>query len=238
VQAAWVVTNEPWLAGVPGLDYLRLGLGYDMSGNDGIDYNASRSYFASHNFLEDVSGLTFQNIGNTRLKWETTRRLTASLEGNFIGNRLNLRLGYFRSTTDHLLMYQQLNYVTGLEHNWANDGAMRNEGFDVTAVAKLLALKDVQWELGASMGHYKNTVTSRRVSVAASDVLFTNEMMKTIPTFTVTTGGARVIHKGVTYNLQAGENTFEGIVFEPGENRVSFASVTDPITVTYQEASI
>jgi len=159
VQAAWVVTNEPWLAGVPGLDYLRLGLGYDMSGNDGIDYNASRSYFASHNFLEDVSGLTFQNIGNTRLKWETTRRLTASLEGNFIGNRLNLRLGYFRSTTDHLLMYQQLNYVTGLEHNWANDGAMRNEGFDVTAVAKLLALKDVQWELGASMGHYKNTVT-------------------------------------------------------------------------------
>lgn len=86
--------------------------------------------------------------------------------------------------------------------------------------------------------HYKNSVTTRRVSVSASDVLFTNEMMKTVPTFTVTTGGARVIHKGVTYNLQAGENTFEGIVFGPGENRVSFASVSDPITVSWQEASI
>ena len=159
VQAAWVVTNEPWFADIRGIDYLRLNAGYDVSGNDDLDYNAARSYFSSNNFLEDVSGLSFANIGNTRLKWETTRRLSAGFEGNFVHNRLNLRFNYFRSTTDNLLMYQSLRYVTGLERNWANGGAMQGEGFDVSATAKVLALKDFQWELGASVGHYVNRVT-------------------------------------------------------------------------------
>ena len=159
VQASWVMTNEQWFSGIKGIDYLRLSLGYDVSGNDDIAYDAARSYFASQNFLEDVSGLSFENIGNNRLQWETTTRLNASLEGNFLGNRLNLRLNYFRSKIDHLLMYQPLAYVTGLSRNWSNDGAMKNEGFDVSAVAKILATKDFQWEIGASVGHYKNEVT-------------------------------------------------------------------------------
>ena len=159
VMASWVVTNEPWLANVKGIDHLQLHIGYDLSGNDDISYNAARSYFASHNFLEDVSGLSFENIGNTRLKWETTTRLNAGVESNFFGNRLNLRFDYFTSKIDDLLMYQPLRYVTGLGQNWSNNGAMKNQGFDVSVTAKVIALKDFQWELGASLGHYKNEVT-------------------------------------------------------------------------------
>ena len=93
VEAAWVVSNESWFQNLNSkhsiLNYLRLNLGYDVSGNDDLDYHAARSYFASHNFLEDVSGLTFENIGNTQLQWETTRRLNAGIEANLFGNRLN-----------------------------------------------------------------------------------------------------------------------------------------------------
>ena len=32
VRASWVMTNEPWLAQVNGIDYLRLAVGYDISG--------------------------------------------------------------------------------------------------------------------------------------------------------------------------------------------------------------
>ena len=159
VQASWVMSNEPWFAAVHGVDYLRLNVGYDISGNDDLDYYAARSYFSSHNFLEDVSGLSFENIGNTNLQWETTKRFNAGFEGNFINNKLNVRFNYFRSNTDHLLMYQSLGFLSGLERNWSNGGSMKNEGFDVTAVAKLLTMKDFQWELGASMGHYVNKIT-------------------------------------------------------------------------------
>lgn len=159
VQASWVVTNEPWFAAVKGIDYLKLSVGYDVSGNDDIDYFAARSYFVSQNFMQDVSGLSFANIGNTHLQWESTTRFNAGLEANFIANRLNVRLNYFRSKVDNMLMYQPLHFTTGLKNNWSNDGAMKNEGFDVSFNAKLLALKNFQWELGASMGHYKNKVT-------------------------------------------------------------------------------
>jgi len=163
VQAAWVVSNEAWFQNLYAirstLNYLRLSAGYDVSGNDDIDCLAARSYFASHNFLEDVSGLTFENIGNTRLQWETNTRLNLGLEANLIDNRLNLRLNWFHSTIDNLLMYQPLKFVTGLRQNWSNDGAMKNQGIDVSLVAKILTLKDFQWEIGASVGHYKNEVT-------------------------------------------------------------------------------
>ena len=161
VEAAWVLSNEQWLAGVKGIDYLRLNLGFDVTGNDDIDYTASRSYFIAKRMLgESVSGKVIGNIGNTDLQWETTRRLTAGLTGNFLGNRLGLRLNVFKGWTSNLLSLRQLAYTSGLQQNWSNDGKLENMGFDVSLNAKLLALKDFSWELGASAGHYKNKVTA------------------------------------------------------------------------------
>ena len=161
IEGAWVMSNESWLAGTPGIDYLRLNLGFDVTGNDDIDYTASRSYFIAKRMLgESASGKVIGNIGNTDLQWETTRRLTAGLTGNFIHNRLNVRLNVFKSWTSNLLSMRQLAWTSGLQENWSNDGKLENMGFDVSLSAKLLALKDFRWELGASAGHYKNKVTA------------------------------------------------------------------------------
>jgi TonB-linked SusC/RagA family outer membrane protein len=161
VQASWVVTNEPWFADISGINYLKLTTGYDISGNDDIDYYASRSYFSGKQFLkEKTSSLAFANIGNTQIQWETTKRFNAGFEGNFINNRLHVNFNYFNSKTDNLLAYQSLGFLSGLDKNWSNGGALKNEGFDVSASAKLLVNKNWQWELGASMGHYVNKVTS------------------------------------------------------------------------------
>ena len=161
IEAAWVMSNEKWLAGVKGIDYLRLNVGFDITGNDDIDYIASRSYFISKRMLyESAAGKVIGNIGNTDLQWETTKRLTAGLEGNFINNRLNVRLNVFKSWTSNLLSLRQLAWTSGLDENWSNDGKLENTGFDVNIGWKVLALKDFSWELGASAGHYKNKVTA------------------------------------------------------------------------------
>ena len=160
LQASWVLTNEQWFAAVSGINYLRLHAGIDVSGNDDIDSNGSRSYFQSYRVLDAISGLKFAGIGNKRLQWETTRRLNVGLEGNFLNNRLNVALNYFNSKTTDLLVLQQLSFLTGLESNWSNGGELKNEGFDASATVRLLAHKDWQWELGASMGHYKNSISS------------------------------------------------------------------------------
>lgn len=159
VQAAWVVSNEPWFD-VPAIDFLKVNAGYDVSGNDDIDPYAARSYFTATKFLQTVSGLVFDNIGNNHLKWETTKKWNVGLETNLFNNRLNLRFNYFNSRTDDLLTYQSLSYVSGLEKNWCNGGSLKNSGFDVSALAKVVTSKDFSWELGGSIGHYKNEIVS------------------------------------------------------------------------------
>lgn len=161
IEGAWVATNECWFPKTNLVNYLRLNVGYDVTGNDDIDYTASRSYFVSRRMMNNgVTGVVIGNIGNTELMWETTKRFTAGIEGNFLNNRLNLRFNYFKSWTDNLLSLRQLAWTSGLDANWSNEGKLENSGFDVHAIVKVLALKDFRWEVGASIGHYKNEVTA------------------------------------------------------------------------------
>ena len=159
VQASWVITNEPWMAKNESINYLRLTAGFDVSGNDDIDYYAARSYFRSSQLLNAISGLTFAGIGNTKIQWETTRRINVGLETNLLQNRIGVSVNYFRSTTDNLLTTQAIGFLSGLDANWSNSGQLKNEGFDVTTNVKVIATKDWQWQAGVSVGHYKNKIT-------------------------------------------------------------------------------
>ena len=161
VNAAWVLSNEKWLADVKGIDYLRLNVGFDVTGNDNIDYTASKTYFVANNMLsQKVDGKSIGNIGNTSLAWEITNRLTLGLEGNFMNNRLNAHVNYFKGWTKNLLTLRQLAWTSGLAESWSNDGKLENEGFEVGFGAKVLNLKDFTWEVGASAGHYVNKITA------------------------------------------------------------------------------
>ena len=158
IQAGWVLSNEDWFE-YPGIDYAKLTLGYDISGNDDIDFDATSTYFESVLYQGQANGLVMGNIGNDEIQWETTRRFTFGAEFNFVNNRLNLNLNVFKSWTDNLLTYHELSFLTGLENNWVNGGKLENKGFDVGVNAHLVAKKDWNWEAGFTVGHYKNELT-------------------------------------------------------------------------------
>jgi len=159
LQASWIMSNESWLSSSDVLNYLRLTAGFDVSGNDDIDYYAARSYVSSKLFLHAISGLSLEGIGNTQIKWETTRRLNFGADANLFSNRVNLNLNLYKSWTNDLLTLQSLSFLSGLDNNWSNGGKLENSGFDIAANVKILSLKDWQWEVGASVGHYKNELT-------------------------------------------------------------------------------
>jgi hypothetical protein len=146
---------------VKGIDYLRLNIGFDVTGNDDLDYTASKTYFVANNMLtQKVDGKSIGNIGNTALRWESTSRLTAGLETNVLNNRINLRFNYFKSWTKNLLTLRQLAWTSGLAESWSNEGKLENSGFEAGIGIKVLNLKDLTWEVGATVGHYKNEITA------------------------------------------------------------------------------
>ncbi len=168
IQAGWIVTNERWFD-VCGIDYLKLQAGYGLSGNDNLPFDAAHSYFKSTLFLGQIPGLSFANIGNSELKWETTRRFNAGLEGRFLNNRLALGFNYFRSTTDDLLTLRSMSFLSGIEQSWSNGGSLKNQGFDASLTGHIVSSNTWNWSIGASIGHYVNELTELPDNAAYED---------------------------------------------------------------------
>jgi len=158
VSGSWVLTNEKWFR-ASGVDYLRVNLGWDMTANDNLDLNASKTWFRSTTLFNLLCGTNVGNIGNTDLKWETTNRINYGIDANLLNNRLSLSLNAFQSWTSDLLTRQSLPYVIGLSENWCNGGKLKNTGVTLDLKAKLVNTRDFQWQLGLSAGMYRNEVT-------------------------------------------------------------------------------
>lgn len=172
VQGAWVVTSEPWFRPNNLINFMKVNVGYDISGNDDLDCTATRTYFGATRLLNAVDGLVVSNIGNTKLQWETTKRLTAGTDMNLFDNRWNVSFNYFQSNTDNLLSLKKMDYVGGIDRIWSNDGALSNKGFDFSFKYKLLNLKSLKMELGASVAHYDNKLTA----LPGNETNFTTEI--------------------------------------------------------------
>ena len=161
IQGAWVLTNENWFRPNRGVNMLKINAGFESVGNDAINNSATLTYLSSAALLNDkITSIGLGNIGNTTLRWETTNRFNFGLEGNFLNNRLNVRANYFLSKTNNLVTLGTLAYVAGLTDYYTNDGSLSNEGFDVAFLAKVVNDKKFKFELGASVGHFKNELNS------------------------------------------------------------------------------
>lgn len=160
LQAGWVISNESFMRKAKGVDYLKFTVGYDISGNDNIDYAASRTYFKAYTYLKTAIGLQLANIENPSIQWETTRSWNFALNGSFLKNRVQAGVDFYVRNTDHLITPRTTNYMSGLASYLTNDGALRNVGAEVRLNGILVNTKDFKAQLGASVGHYKNKITA------------------------------------------------------------------------------
>ena len=161
IQGAWVLTNEDWFRPGKGINYLKVNAGFESVGNDGIDNNASLTYMEASSILnETITSIGLANLGNSKLTWETTNRFNVGLEGNFFNNRLNAKFNYYYAKTNNLVTLGTLAYVAGLHDYYTNDGSLSNTGYDFAFNAKVVNKKNFKFELGGSIGHYKNKLLS------------------------------------------------------------------------------
>ena len=158
IQAAWVMSNEKWF-NVEGINYLKISAGYEESGNDNVDYYATRTYFENVKFLGQATALQLANIQNPAIQWETNRRFNVGLQGSFLKDRLGLGLNFYAGKTSNLLTRKAVSDITGLRYMWANEGELKNVGLDARLNAILVNRKNFKWEAGFTVGHYRNEIT-------------------------------------------------------------------------------
>lgn len=161
VQLGWVLTNEKWFPKNSAINYLRVSAGWDMSGNDDISNYAARTSFSSVRYNYNAIGMQMTNIGNDKIKWETTSKWNAGIEANMLNNRLSVGADFYYHNTKDLLTYKTFSTpISGINQYWSNGGSLVNKGVEVMLSGKPLATRNLTLELGASVGHYINEVTS------------------------------------------------------------------------------
>lgn len=160
ISGAWIVSSEQFMKNIDPINFFKVRAGYGLTGNDGIaDYEAM-AYFSSVGFMSTANGLALNNIENTAVQWETTAKANLGFDLGLFNDRLNIGLDLFSSKTTNLLVLHTLPIITGLASYWDNGGEMDNKGFELSLNWKVLNLKNLKWEFGLNVGHYKNEITA------------------------------------------------------------------------------
>lgn len=171
LTGAWIVSNEKFMKNVGAINYLKIHAGYDMTGRDNLPDNAGRTYFNTVNYIGLANGLQLANTGNDRISWERTGTFTVGFDARLLNNRIAIGFEYFNSKTDNLLVNKQLPEEFGLKSYWANDGELKNSGFNVSLNGRIIDTRDWTLNVGATMGHYKNKVTHLADGTFDTDIL-------------------------------------------------------------------
>lgn len=158
LSAAWLISSEDFMAGVDKISFLKFRLGYTRTGNSDIGNYTARSYYNSQNFL-GYYGFVRGNIANPELKWENNTKLNAGLDVGLFNDRLSVSADVYTSKTTDMLMWEQLQGAAGISMYAKNDGAMKNTGFELGINSRIIDNRDLKWDLGINIAHYKNKVT-------------------------------------------------------------------------------
>lgn len=159
INAAWLISSEKWMRNVTFINALKLRVGYDMAGNDNLPIYANRTYFQVERLMDNSFGQIISNLGNDKLKWETTSTLRVGLDASLFNDIWSFSFDFYKSKTTDLLVLKTLPEEAGIEHYWTNGGALGNTGIVFATNVRAVNTRDWHLDLGATIGHYKNKVT-------------------------------------------------------------------------------
>lgn len=159
LSGAWLISSEDFMADVDKVNLLKFRVGYTRTGNNDIGNYTSRSYYSSQNFL-GYYGFTRANIANPKLKWENNTKLNAGMDVAMFNDRLNFSLDIYSNKTSDMLMWEQLDGAAGIQMHAKNDGSMKNTGIELGINGRVINNRNLKWDLGINIAHYKNKVTA------------------------------------------------------------------------------
>ncbi|WP_183822344.1 SusC/RagA family TonB-linked outer membrane protein [Algibacter amylolyticus] len=169
VSAAWVLSEEQFLADWENLNYLKFKTGYGVMGYDNATsfylYDTRYSRNGSISFGERNTGggnlrTGFDNFGNRDLLWETANEFNIGLEGSAFKNTLRFEVNYFNQVRDRIIVDNPtsiFNTINGGLNVPQNLGKVVNNGFEAS-VDWTKIVGDLNLNIGANALFSKNEV--------------------------------------------------------------------------------
>jgi TonB-linked SusC/RagA family outer membrane protein len=160
VAVAWRFLNEEFMQSLrTALSNGKFRLSYGETGNSNIGNRAIDYYqIGNNNTFGDTQykGVYLAQMGNTALKWETTKEFNIGLDLGFFNNRLNLTAEYFDRVIADLLSSRSLLSFYEVSSIAANIGSTQSKGFELTINSVNFNSKDFAWNTDFTFSFYRD----------------------------------------------------------------------------------
>ena len=156
----WNINREKFLRNLVWLDRLKVRGSYAVTG--AVNFNPYQALSTYQYYMDDRYrywfGTHLMGIANKDLEWQRTYKWNLGFEAGILDGKFKLTADIYRNTTDNLLSEMNLPLANGFPSYTANVGKVRNQGFELSAMAYLLRGKNVNWTLSLSMIHETNRI--------------------------------------------------------------------------------
>ncbi len=147
VGVAWNIDEENFMTDLEVMDRLKFRGSYGIVGEQGVTpYNSFDLFNPTFNYFNEalVPAVVLANPGTNGLTWETTKQLDLGLEMGLFNNRISFEAGYYKRTTEDLLLFRDLPNTAG-NRILENVGSVENRGFEFLLDTKNISNENFSW---------------------------------------------------------------------------------------------
>jgi len=165
-SAGWTITQEDFIKNVNFINYLKLRVGYGITGNSGFNNYASLVTLGTGGIYLYPDGQYRQTYGpdrnpNPDLRYEKKKELNIGTDFTLFNNRITGAIDVYKRTTKDLLdtyTTPQPPYVR--DNIYANVGTISAKGIEVTLSFAAIKSQNFRWNMDVTGSTTKNTLDS------------------------------------------------------------------------------
>lgn len=141
---AWRLSREKFLQGATWLNDLKLRGSYGLTGNQNIGDQVYRTLYTPTTYAGG-SALIPTQLGNSGIKWETTKETDVGLEMTLLKNRLTATFDWYNRQTGDALLSLPVPPSTTYSTLLQNTVGLRNRGFEASLGGDLIRTRNFTW---------------------------------------------------------------------------------------------
>ncbi len=158
----WRVSQESFMPKTKWVDDMKVRMSLGTTGNQNIgDYSTYGLYALGANYTFNGTiypGTKPSTIGNSSLKWESTKQFDLGLDYSFLNYSITITADYYIKRTNNLLVSVDLPRSTGFSNGIQNIGEIDNRGFEFAIKTKNIVKSNFSWITNFNISSNKNTI--------------------------------------------------------------------------------
>ena len=161
VSLGWIMSDEPFMAGLARGADVKVRASYGETGNQDIgDDFAPIARYGEAKYAGEP-GIAPLNIANSKLKWETNKEYDIGVDVGFLDGRVLVVADWYKKETEDLLLRRPLTATSGFTNFWDNIGNIENKGweFGLTTTNFTGNNGGFRWETNFNISWNNNKVT-------------------------------------------------------------------------------